>query len=128
MAEQLLKFVNLAKAMPDKREADLRRADFQEIFERFLAQRKIQRRVVLLTPHFLSLPIIISCSDLVATVPQIIGSYCASIGANVRSVALPFEVPRIPVMQHWHRKFHNDARNKWLRATMRELFSSEPDE
>jgi len=100
----------------------------QEIFERFLAQRKIQRRVVLLTPHFLSLPIIISRSDLVATVPQIIGSYCASIGANVRSVALPFEVPRIPVMQHWHRKFHNDARNKWLRAMMRELFSSEPDE
>ncbi|WP_119301635.1 NAD(P)-dependent oxidoreductase [Dongia deserti] len=37
MAEHLLKFVNLAKAMPDKREAELRRADFQEIFERFRA-------------------------------------------------------------------------------------------
>src|SRR5690242_15752678 len=35
MAEHLLKFVNLAKAMPDKREAELRRADFQEIYERF---------------------------------------------------------------------------------------------
>ncbi len=35
MAEQLLKFVNLPKAMPDKREAGLRRADFQEIYERF---------------------------------------------------------------------------------------------
>jgi glutamate synthase (NADPH) small chain len=37
MAEQLLKFVNLAKIMPDKREAGLRRADFQEIYERFRA-------------------------------------------------------------------------------------------
>jgi glutamate synthase (NADPH) small chain len=37
MAEQLLKFVNLDKAMPDKREAGLRRADFQEIYERFRA-------------------------------------------------------------------------------------------
>src|SRR5262245_25958040 len=37
MAEQLLKFVNLAKTMPDKREAGLRRADFQEIYERFRA-------------------------------------------------------------------------------------------
>ena len=35
MAEHLLKFVNVAKAMPDKREAGLRRADFQEIYERF---------------------------------------------------------------------------------------------
>ena len=35
MAEHLLKFVNLAKAMPDKREAGLRRDDFQEIYERF---------------------------------------------------------------------------------------------
>jgi len=35
MAEHLLKFVNLAKAMPDKREADLRRVDFQEIYDRF---------------------------------------------------------------------------------------------
>src|SRR5262245_9708402 len=35
MAEQLLKFVNLPKAMPDKREAELRRADFQEIYDRF---------------------------------------------------------------------------------------------
>ena len=35
MAEHLLKFVNLPKAMPDKREAGLRREDFQEIYERF---------------------------------------------------------------------------------------------
>src|SRR5262245_56137695 len=35
MAEQLLKFVNLPKAMPDKREAGLRREDFQEIYDRF---------------------------------------------------------------------------------------------
>src|SRR5690242_16626693 len=35
MAEHLLKFVNLPKAMPDKREAGLRRADFQEIYDRF---------------------------------------------------------------------------------------------
>ena len=35
MAEHLLKFVNLPKAMPDKREASLRREDFQEIYERF---------------------------------------------------------------------------------------------
>ncbi|HEX6120224.1 MAG TPA: NAD(P)-dependent oxidoreductase [Dongiaceae bacterium] len=35
MAEHLLKFINLAKAMPDKRAAGFRRADFQEIYDRF---------------------------------------------------------------------------------------------
>src|SRR5687767_5031551 len=35
MAEHLLKFVTLPKAMPDKREAGLRREDFQEIYDRF---------------------------------------------------------------------------------------------
>jgi glutamate synthase (NADPH/NADH) small chain len=35
MAERLLKFVNLARAMPDKRDAGARRADFQEIFDPF---------------------------------------------------------------------------------------------
>jgi glutamate synthase (NADPH/NADH) small chain len=35
MAEHLLKFVNLPKAMPEKREAGSRRDDFQEIYDRF---------------------------------------------------------------------------------------------
>src|SRR5438105_3521589 len=47
----------------------------QEIFERFLERKKIRRRIALLTPHFLSLPMIIARSDLVATVPHAIGLY-----------------------------------------------------
>jgi hypothetical protein len=61
-------------------------------------------------------------------VPHAIGMYCESTGVNVRSALPPFDVPRIPLMQHWHRRFQNDARNRWLRAMMRELFTSEADE
>src|SRR5215475_10551102 len=35
MAERLLKFVNLQRAMPDKRESDARRKDFGEIYAGF---------------------------------------------------------------------------------------------
>ncbi len=100
----------------------------QEIFERFLARKKITRRVVLLTPHFLSLPVILSRSDLIATVPHAIGVYCESTGINVRAALPPFDIPRIPVRQHWHRRFQNDPRNRWLRSIVRELFTSEADE
>jgi DNA-binding transcriptional LysR family regulator len=100
----------------------------QEIFERFLARKKVTRRVVLLTPHFLSLPVILSRSDLVATVPHAIGVYCESSGINVRTALAPFDIPRIPVRQHWHRRFQSDPRNRWLRSTVRELFTSEADE
>lgn len=100
----------------------------QEILERFLARQKVERKVVLRTPHFMSLPMIIARSDLVATVPHAIGMYWSGPGTKIRSALLPFEVPPIVLRQHWHRRFHNDARNKWLRAIVRELFSSETDE
>jgi DNA-binding transcriptional LysR family regulator len=100
----------------------------QEIFERFLTRKKIARKVALLTPHFLSLPVILLRSDLVATVPHAIGMYCETTGVNVRSALPPFDPPRIPLMQHWHRRFQSDARNKWLRAILRELFTAEADE
>ena len=45
----------------------------QEIFESFLDRKKIRRKIVLLTPHFLSLPMVIARSDLVTTVPRALG-------------------------------------------------------
>ena len=38
-----------------------------EIFERFLKSKKVHRRVVLRTPHFMSIPFIISQSDLIGS-------------------------------------------------------------
>jgi len=100
----------------------------QEIFERYLQKRKIVRNVALLTPHFLSLPAILARSDLVATVPHAIGVYCETTGVNVRAALPPFDVPSIPLMQHWHRRYQNDPRSRLLRGLIRELFSSETDE
>jgi DNA-binding transcriptional LysR family regulator len=100
----------------------------QEILERYLARQKIERKVVLHTPHFMSLPMIIARTDLVATVPHAIGVYWSRSATNIRTLFPPFDIPRIVLRQHWHRRFQNDARNKWLRGIVRELFSSETDE
>lgn len=96
----------------------------EEVIERFLARKRIRRNVVLTTPHFASAPMIVAQSDLVVTIPQPLAQYFSRVGANVRVVGLPFEPPRIALKQFWHRKYHRDARNRWLRNLVCRLFQS----
>jgi DNA-binding transcriptional LysR family regulator len=94
----------------------------EEVIERFLARRRIQRRVRLTTPHFASVPPIVEQSDLVVTVPVPLARYFSTVSARIRVVRPPFDPPRIDLKQIWHRKFHHDARNRWLRSLMCGLF------
>jgi hypothetical protein len=38
------------------------------------------------------------------------------------------DAPRIVLKQHWHRKANHDARNRWLRVLVSEIFTQESDE
>jgi DNA-binding transcriptional LysR family regulator len=94
----------------------------EEVIERYLARKKIRRQIVLSTPHFASVPIIVAQSDLTVTIPEPLARYFARVSANVRTVGLPFDPPRIQLKQFWHRKFHHDQRNAWLRSRVCALF------
>jgi DNA-binding transcriptional LysR family regulator len=101
----------------------------QELVERFLSRNKIHPKVVLVTPHFMSLPTIIGKSDLCATVPHAIGMFFSGSWTNIKTVLPPFtDAPRIVLRQLWHRKAHRDLRNQWLRRLVSELFNQESDE
>ncbi len=97
----------------------------EEVMERYLARRKIRRRIVLTTPHFASAPIIVAQSDLIVTLPEPLASYFARVSSAVRMVGLPFDPPRIELKQFWHRKFHHDERNRWLRSLVARLFQEQ---
>ena len=97
----------------------------EEVIERFLARRRIRRRVRLTTPHFASVPPIVEQSDLVVTVPVPLARYFSTVSARLRVVRPPFDPPRIDLKQIWHRKFHHDARNRWLRNLMCGLFQKQ---
>jgi DNA-binding transcriptional LysR family regulator len=99
-----------------------------EIFERFLRSKKIHRRVVLETPHFMSLPPIIARSDLVVTVPHAVGMFVKNVHMNIRIAQPPMRTPKIDLKLHWHRSFQSDPKNKWLRELVASLFSDELDE
>lgn len=99
-----------------------------EIFERFLRSKKIHRRVVLQTPHFMSIPFIISQSDLIVTVPHAVGVFVKNVHMNIRIAQPPLRAPRIDLKMHWHRNFQRDAKNRWLRDIVSSLFTDELDE
>ena len=100
----------------------------QEIFERFLERKKIRRKIVLLTPHFLSLPMVIARSDLVTTVPHALAVYFSRLSPELITVQPPFDIAGFDLKQHWHRKFHNDSRNQWMRKQVAQLFNDDNDE
>lgn len=89
----------------------------QDLVERVIADKRIHRRIVLRTPHFMSLPFIIAGTDLCATVPAAVGSSEVASGA-IRTVEPPFPTPRFPVKQFWHRRFNADQRSRWLREVV----------
>ena len=99
-----------------------------ELFEQFLAKKRIRRKIALHTPHFLSIPIIVSRSDLMATVPHALALYFTRLSPQFALAMPPFDMAGFDVKQHWHRKFHHDSRSKWLRKHVAELFNDETDE
>ncbi|HTH75015.1 MAG TPA: LysR family transcriptional regulator [Trinickia sp.] len=100
----------------------------QEVLEAYLAKRRLVRRAVLETPHFTSLPYILGRTDLIATVPHAVGYAYSTAHASIVLVEPPLPLPRFDLRQHWHRKFHNDARTVWLRSLVAEIFNDAADE
>ena len=94
----------------------------QEIFEQLLVKNKIERRVVLSTPHFMSIPFIIAATDLVVTVPYAVGESFERT-AGIRLVQPPLEIPKFDLKQHWHRRYHKDAESMWIRSVVAKLFA-----
>lgn len=96
----------------------------QEIVEQFLKSKGVNRREMLHSPHFLSIPMVIASTDLVATVPAAVAEMFARF-ADIRAIEPPFPLPSFDLKQLWHRCQQNDPGNRWLRALILDLFADE---
>lgn len=92
-----------------------------EVFERFLEEHKLSRRVVLSVPHMLCVPFIVANSDLLATVPQSVGLSFGDF-PGVRVIDPPLDTPTIRVALYWSARFSKDPTNAWLRTVITDLF------
>jgi DNA-binding transcriptional LysR family regulator len=94
----------------------------QGLLEVYLQKRRIHRDVALTTPHFMSLPEILSATDLVATVPDAIADAFADLRRLAR-LELPFRSPVFESHLHWSKSVSADPANRWLRGVLVQAFA-----
>jgi DNA-binding transcriptional LysR family regulator len=94
----------------------------QEVVERFFLRRKIHRRVGAYTSHFLGVPFILASSDLIATVPYAVARDFAAMSPHLSIALPPFDITGFELKLHWHRRFDNEPRNRWLREQLAHTF------
>ncbi len=97
----------------------------QEVLERFLERRRIKRRIAVSTSSFLGVPFIVAGSDLIATMPYAVAMSFAGMSAHVAVAMPPFDVTGFDLKLHWHRRFDNEPRNRWLRDELASVFRQE---
>jgi DNA-binding transcriptional LysR family regulator len=73
-------------------------------------------------PHFSAVPTILSQTDLLVTVPEKLAQSAAQIFA-LASMKPKIKMPQLQTNIFWHKRFHQDPGNTWLRGLLAEFFS-----
>lgn len=73
-------------------------------------------------PHFMAAPYIVSSTDLLVTVPQKLAA-SAALPFKLQYVRPPLRLPSLQTNIFWHRRFHQDEGNQWLRGVIAEQFA-----
>jgi DNA-binding transcriptional LysR family regulator len=72
-------------------------------------------------PHFTAVPYIVGAGDLVVTVPQKLAER-AGPPFGLAWITPPLDLPPLQTKLFWHRRYHQDQGNQWLRALVVETF------
>lgn len=99
-------------------------AGVQDRIDAVLAAQGLARPECVELPSYLMIPPLLEAGDFVAVVPGQLADAFSRHG-NFASRKLPISVPATVVRMHWHRRFNEDAANRWLRALMAEEFGGE---
>jgi DNA-binding transcriptional LysR family regulator len=90
--------------------------------EKMLTRLKLTDRAVVRVRHYGALPELVTCTDLMAIVPQM---YARAVAARyeVRVWELPGHGPSYNVRMMWHQSAAHDSAHSWLRGRVRQIFS-----
>ena len=92
------------------------------VIEQSLIRQGLPPDLRLRIPDFVSVPYILHESDLIATVPEKLAERAAG-PFDLVYYPHPFDLPTIQINAFWHRRYHHDAANKWLRDELVQLFA-----
>jgi DNA-binding transcriptional LysR family regulator len=97
-------------------------ATFHGSIEKMLVRLKLTDRAVVRVRHYGALPELVTCTDLMAIVPQMYADALAH-RFDVRVWELPGHGPQYNVRMMWHQSATSDGAHAWLRASVRRIFS-----
>jgi DNA-binding transcriptional LysR family regulator len=85
--------------------------------ERYLNRSGRTQRIALETPYVMALAAIVAETDWIAFIPDELVTPFSRLSA-IRPVDLPFQLPRLQIKQHWHRRYKEDEANRFLRQVV----------
>jgi DNA-binding transcriptional LysR family regulator len=93
--------------------------------EQALAQHSLTRDVVLTVPRFAALPLLITGSDMITTVPEDLGTLFTAL-LPVRQFKPPIDLAPFQIRQYWHQRLHDEPAYRWLRDVVFRLTTRLP--
>ncbi len=87
------------------------------VVDTLLAQQGYTRRIAVQSPHFASLPFLVSGTDLIATVPERMARQFAR-QLRLQVLPVPLELPAFRLTLLWHQRHHSDPAHRWLRQAL----------
>ena len=92
-----------------------------QVIERALSRREVAARIAVEISHFNALAALITSSNLIATVPNLLAQTMKQF-APIKVFSPPIPLPKFTVSLYWHERFHRDPGNIWLRNIYLHLF------
>jgi DNA-binding transcriptional LysR family regulator len=96
------------------------------IVEETLEAKRIRRKVSLRVTSFTGLGPILANTDLIAILPEQLGTFFSQAG-KIKLVEAPFDIPPYYIYQLWHERLRHDPANRWFRRLIAELFMTKKD-
>ena len=93
------------------------------VIEQALQRAGVAHQISARVSGFLALPMIVASTDMIATVPRPLAEMMRN-AADIKIRPHPLDLPKLVIGQFWHRRFHNDPGNVWLRRMLGELYKS----
>jgi DNA-binding transcriptional LysR family regulator len=94
-------------------------------FDEALAAQGLARHVAAVVGSFTVAALMVAGSDLVGLVPRRMAEqHGATLG--LRALALPIDLPRVPIAARWHSRLDADPAQRWLRAHLRAAAAQAP--
>ena len=96
------------------------RPDRVPLLEALLRERGLTRKAALRVPHLLSMPLVVSQSDFVCTLPARMAREFAD-QFRLKTLQTPIKLAPLRVFQIWHSRMDNDPAHRWLRRSLLDL-------